>query len=521
MAIDAPNNQKADITISPQKIAAQTAVQTQVQINAPKVETTLENINIKVGQAIQAKVLEVLDAVTTKSGQTQFNVSLEIAGKTVLVKTNIQLQPGQLIEVRINEKGELILPKPASQEIDQLIKAISKVLPFQQPVGRVIAQLLNSLSLLGENNAQAKVLTEQLAQILPKAEHLKPSLKTSIPSPSPAPQTQTTDQQLSSLKLIKQAMERSGIFMENKLANLGKAASSPTASVLESAQMSKASIAALRVSTVQNTTTTASATTGATTSPGTTTISASTGTVSIPGTSSMPGLTTTNEIPDLKAAISQSISLLNSVNTTVGGKPLARPVAEADLNLLVNPFDFPSQLSSSSSSTSRIKEDLSVGDMLKLLAGALNRIQFNQLNSLYQSQSSSSDSPIIQTWQMEIPFINQQKEIDPIQVRIDQEDANNNKNSETEKKSKWKVTLAFDFDRLGPLVVQINLMPPQISSTIWAERKETLKLVNDETHNLRESLSNIGLKVDDISCRHGQPNLKKTRLDQQIVDIKA
>jgi len=516
MTIDAPNNQRSDVNISPQKLSGQT--QAQAQANLPKIETTLDNINVKVGQAIQAKVLEVLDAVTTKSGQTQFNVSLEMTGKNVLVKTGIQLQPGQLIEVRINEKGELILPKPATQEIDQLIKAISKVLPFQQPVGKVIAQLLNNLSLLGENNIQTKALAEQLAKVLPKAEHLKPSQGSSVPTPA---QTQQSDQAQNSLKLIKQAMERSGIFMENKLVSLGKAASTPA---LESAHISKAAITALRTLTTQSTTTqsattsTTSATTGATASPRTTAPPYSTGAAAIPATSST---TSTINIPDLKAAISQSIALLNSANTTTDGKPLARPVAEADLNLLVNPFDFPSQLSSNASSTRHSKEDLSVGDMLKLLAGALNRIQFNQLNSLYQSQSSGPDSPIIQTWQMELPFINQQKEIDPIQVRIDQEDANNNENSETEKKSKWKITLAFDFDRLGPLVVQINLMPPQISSTIWAERKETLKLVNNETHNLRESLSSIGLKVDDISCRHGQPNLKKTRLDQQIVDIKA
>ncbi len=491
MAIDAPNNQKADIKFTQQHASSQTKP---AQTSTPKIETTLENIKIKTGQAIQAKVLEVFNSEPAKPGQAQFNVSLELAGKTILVKTNIQLQPGQLIEVKINEKGELTLPKPAHQEIDQLIKALSKVLPFQQPVGKVVAQLLNNLSLLGGNTPQAKILTEQLAQALPNAANLKPAnmanTPTSASAASPPPiQTQQGAPTSNSLILIKQAMERSGVFMENKLANLGKTASLPPAPALQSVQTAKAPAAAQSLLTT-------------------------------PAASSIPGLTTTTEIPDLKATISQSITLLNNINTTVGGVQLTKPIAEADLNLLVNPFDFPSKLISSTALRSS-KEDLSVGDMLKLLAGALNRIQFNQLNSLYQSQSNSPDSPLVQTWQMEIPFINQQKEIDPIQVRIDQEDTNDNEASESEKKSKWKVTLAFDFDRLGPLVVQINLMPPQVSSTIWAERKETLKLVNDETHNLRESLTNIGLKVDDISCRHGQPNLKKTRLDQQIVDIKA
>ena len=506
MTIDAPNNQKADIKISPQTLSNQSKIgQTNALHNTPnnqaKVETTLDSINIKVGQAIQAKVLEVLDAVTTKSGQTQFNASLEIAGKNILVKTSIQLQPGQLIEVRINAKGELIIPKQASQQVDLLIKALSKVLPFQQPVGKVIAQLQNNLTLLGGNNTQAKVLAEQLANILPKADNLKPSTAASA-------QTQASDP---SLKVIKQAMERSGIFMESRLASLGKTAPPPSSSVTENVQVLKSTIEALRSLSKQNTST--STTSGITTT-------SSTSTATVPGALSTPGLATTTEVPDLKATISQSITLLNSLNATANENQLTKPVAEADLNLLVNPFDFPSQLVSSTA-TARSKDELSVGDMLKLLAGALNRIQFNQLNSLYQSQSNSPDSPLTQTWQMEIPFINQQKEIDPIQVRIDQEDTNDNESSESEKKSKWKVTLAFDFDRLGPLVVQINLMPPQVSSTIWAERKETLKLVNDETHNLRESLSNIGLKVDDISCRHGQPNLKKTRLDQSIVDIKA
>lgn len=512
MAIDPPSNQKinikTDIKTLPQVISGR--ADAQVQTHSPqKVETTLESINIKVGQAMQAKVLDVLDAVTTKSGQAQFNVSLEIAGKTVLVKTNIQLQPGQLIEIKVNDKGELILPKPVAQDINNLIKAISKALPFQQPVGKVIAQLLHNLPLLAKDNNEVKVLAEQIAQILPKSDNLKPSQAVNSASPVNEP-----------LKLIKQAMERSGVFMENTLASRGSTTGTSMASALANEQTSKALIAALNASISKNTTNSRVTAAGSDLAPPATGTHTTLALSNTTATQSMSPQTTT-EIPDLKAAISQSISLLNNMNTDANGKPLTRPLAEADLNLLVNPFDFPSQLNSAISSAVRNKEDLSVGDLLKLLAGALNRIQFNQLNSLYQSQSSSPDSPLIQTWQMEIPFINQQKEIDPIQLRVDQEDANKDEQSETEKKSKWKITLAFDFEGLGPLVVQINLMPPQISSTIWAEQKETLKMVNNEAKKLRESLTNIGLEVDSINCLHGQPNLKKTRLDQQIVDIKA
>ncbi len=500
MSIDAPNNSNVDTNLRTQKPPANT--EARAQTDTPKVASTLESINVKVGQAIQAKVVAVLEATSNKAGQNQFEITLAIDGKLLSVKSNIQLQPGQLIEVRVNEKGELILPRPETKDISQLIKAISRVLPFQQPIGKVVAQLLHNLPLLAQQNTQLTALVEQLIATLPKASDFKapgasiPLTASQLTQTSPA----ISDIQTSSFEKIKLAMEKSGIFMESRFA---AAAKSPPPLQTGTQTTPQPTTTSSLLSTHAETKIQVSSVTSTSTVPSS---------VSMSPSSAVP--------PDLKSTFSQSLDTLNSIHqSSTGIKSTFTP--QSDLNLLKNPFDFPVVLLAKMSSRNSKEQNLSTGDLLKNLAGALNRIQFNQLNSLYQSQSNSSDTTAIQTWQMEIPFINSQKDIDPIQIRIDQEDTSNNEADDSEKKSKWKLTLAFDFDNLGPMVVQVNLMPPSISSTIWASDKETLNLINNETKVLRDSLSKIGLTVDDITCMHGQPNIKKTRLSQQIVDTKA
>lgn len=499
MSIDAPNSNKADISIPSRNITTPSGTPTETNSgikSAPHPATSLDSINIKVGQAIQAKVIEVTNAVTNRATQNNFNVTLDIAGTKLLVKTNIQLQPGQLIEVRPNAKGELLLSPPTAKEIPPLIQAISRILPFQQPVGKTVASILQNLPLLEAQNPQLKTLTDKLIQLLPKANHFKPVV-TTAPDQA-APQTNFNNLGKSSLNnpvmQIRQAIENSGIFMENRLA--------ATAYTVPLATQPKSLSPLITSRLVENSPT-------------------STGTALSPGS---PGSMSANtSASDLKAVISQLINTLGTIyasgQTATGST--ANILAASDPTLLINPFNFPTVAGPIRGASSDQERNLSVGDLLKRLAGALNRIQFNQLNSLYQAQTSSSDTATIQTWHMEIPFLTAQNEVDPIQVRIDQETSKNNNSQEQENQSSWKLSLAFDLDNLGPLYIQVNLSPPNVSSTIWAEQQQTLKLINREANNFRESLTKLGLTVDDICCRQGQPNTRKARLEQQIVDIKA
>lgn len=508
MSIDARNNKADTIASQPKHNArsdtspSNSSTSAQLATGVGKPATSLESINIKVGQAIQAKVLEVLNVVSTRTSQNGFNVTLDIGGEKLSVKTNIALQPGQVIDLSVNAKGELILPRPTTTETTALISALSKVLPYQQPLGKVIAMLLQNLPAIGAENNQVKQLAEQLTALLPKSSSFT-SNSSSV--------SQQSGGAANTGQLVKQAMSQSGIFMESKLA-------------LASQQRSLASTS----TTGQSNSLMSNATHALTQAIKTVTSNPpvnSTSTASTAATVSLTATPMTSSAPtpaDLKSTMSQLIDSLNAIyaakHSATGQAP--RFIAESDPALLVNPFNFPSALAGTKLSHSSDR-DLTVGDLLKRLAGALNRIQFQQLNSLYQAQSASTDTTTIQTWQMELPFLSSQNQIDSIQLRIDEEKQKGDDNEDAEKASKWKLALTFDLEDLGPIFIQVNLTPPTISSTIWAENQTTLKLINQEAHNLRESFSELGLTVEDITCRQGQPNMKKTRLDQQIVDIKA
>lgn len=503
MSIDAPNN-KSDTVASQRKPAVQpdklssTYSSGQAATVPNKPATSLESINIKVGQAVQAKVVEVLNAVSTRSNQNNFNVTLDIGGEKLSTKTSIALQPGQVIDLKVNSKGELLLPKPTQSDTSALITALSKVLPYQQPLGKVIASLLHNLPAIAAENSQVKLLSEQLTALLPKAENFSSLTNNS---------TQRSEGQSTPGQLVKQAMSQSGIFMESRLAYASQQNFlSPAGSDSQNNSLMTSATTALAQAIKSATSLTSNV--SPTTTAEITTANAS--------------LTAAAAPPDLKSTVSQLIDSLNSVyaakHSATGHPP--RFMAESDPALLVHPFNFPATLSSALA-TNKSDREVSVGDLLKRLAGALNRIQFQQLNSLYQAQTASTETTTIQTWQMELPFLSSQNQIDSVQLRIDEEKAKDDNNDESGKRSKWKLALTFDLEELGPIFIQVNLTPPTISSTIWAEKQATLRLINQETHNLSASFAELGLTVEEITCRQGQPNMKKTRLDQQIVDIKA
>ena len=98
MSID-PRNSKSDAPTSQRTSVSKAASQsttpssnqpdnTQKAVSSDKSNaTTLESINVKVGQAIKAKVSEVLNVVSTRSGQSNFKVTLDIGGQKLSVKT--------------------------------------------------------------------------------------------------------------------------------------------------------------------------------------------------------------------------------------------------------------------------------------------------------------------------------------------------------------------------------------------------------------------------------------------------
>ena len=236
-----------------------------------------------------------------------------------------------------------------------------------------------------------------------------------------------------------------------------------------------------------------------------------------------------NALNDLKGLLLSITAALKTDSTTQ--KNTAYVEALAQLDLLKNPFNFPhfanaaASLASASKSAESLLADqqFTTGQLLKLIAGMLNRIQFNQLNSLYQSHTNTNDSNNLQSWFFELPVSNPNHQLSTFEVRIDKED-NAHKQEEDDDSAQevqWKLALAFTFEELGTIYVQVTLTPPVVSSTIWADNPSTLALINREKPHFQSKLAELGLQVDEISCRSGQPKQDKTRLNRSLVDIKA
>jgi hypothetical protein len=155
---------------------------------------------------------------------------------------------------------------------------------------------------------------------------------------------------------------------------------------------------------------------------------------------------------------------------------------------------------------------------LKLAAAAISRLQTHQLSSLTQSQVGP-DGNLLTTWQVEIPMRNQH-DVSPLQVKLQREDARDEK--QEKKETLWKIELAFDIDPLGPMQVQAQLAQERLSSQLWAERESTAKLINSELGTLRQRLNDAGVNVSELVCNRGiPPQGPRTTLEQRWVDETA
>lgn len=230
---------------------------------------------------------------------------------------------------------------------------------------------------------------------------------------------------------------------------------------------------------------------------------------------------------DLKATLMTLVSTFSD-----SARPSAARFVDGLIQpeLLRSPFQFPHPGESMTASPNLAKaeailsgQELSTGQVLKLLAGMLNRLQFNQLNSLYQSQTQTGDSNQSQSLFIELPINNPHSSSDVLQLRIDrhERDEPGQKQGKKDTRREWKISLSFDLEGLGKLYVQANLSPPNISTRIWSEQKETLALIQKEQQQFRERLSQLGLEVEELQCYPGRPKTDETQIEQGLVDTRA
>jgi hypothetical protein len=133
-------------------------------------------------------------------------------------------------------------------------------------------------------------------------------------------------------------------------------------------------------------------------------------------------------------------------------------------------------------------------ELIAQVEGGLARVVLNQLASLPQ------DEPAQQLWQLDIP-VRQPNGEETVRLQIERESAANPREEAGER---WKVTIDFDIDPIGPVRARLTLTGEEISSRFTAQLAATAERIEGSMHLLESALLRAGFKVVNLSATHGE-----------------
>jgi flagellar hook-length control protein FliK len=178
-----------------------------------------------------------------------------------------------------------------------------------------------------------------------------------------------------------------------------------------------------------------------------------------------------------------------------GSMPVPQPALQGKLALLARVAEFRT-------------------DLLQQIEAALARIQLHQLAALPREGERG-----LLEWLLEVP-IRRGDDIDLWSMRIFAEHRQQQHEVRRQVPS-WSVQLAFDLPGLGPIQAQVQLAGEQVSTRFWAEQQDTLPLLREHMHELRQALSDAGLDVDQLECQPGPRPAVKSTGSQALIREKA
>ncbi|MCQ3000910.1 flagellar hook-length control protein FliK [Pseudomonas syringae] len=461
------------LSISQASPNALTMTLQQVNTALNNLQTSIDTEQLPQGTLLQARVLTtqvVADAVNQLTGLgtaqpgTQSTappalyksivilLNTALAGTSLSIESPQPLRPGSLLSAQVQGSQSLnFVPLPSN--LDQL--AVTQQLTTQQNRQGSLDVLINALR------------------------SLQPPVPASSASPAPSTPLQASIQQLladlpdmeqmSNPRVVAQAINASGLFMEAKLLSGMNPMAMPDM---------KANLMQL-ISQL------------------------------------LPGLPANTSYDAAAASNMLARTMPGVLRSALGTMGLVAPPP------LPVHFPLPSRAIKSGK-----EDDLEI--LLKLAAAAVSRVQSHQLGSLEQTRTNA-DGTQVTAWQLEIPMRNGQ-DIVPMQVKIQREDMpekdSNQEKDDSEPKDVreklWKIDLAFDLTPLGALQVQAQLLRGKLSSQLWAERADSAALISNELGYLRERLIASGLEVGELACSQGVPHQgPRTTLQQRWIDENA
>lgn len=414
------------------------------------------------------------------------------SGVNLSLTSDKPLAPGSLLTAQVGTQGELRVPDPGRQVLQQMLSQGLRETLQRQGSAEPLLNRLQQLAAAGMAQSAKATPTGATLPAGAASEKLAAQVQNAVRQ---VLQQVATPAQLMTAKGVEQAVQRSGLFLEPNLTQL--------ADLLKGGQNGQAP---------------AGARGDAGTPAGNTALpqpalakllSALAALPVTPGAPPLPGA-------DLKAAL---INLLVNVQQQLPPtalKALALPPGPWAQGMGPPPggpppvgFPLPPR------AMQALAETPDLGSLLRLTAALLSRIQHHQLQSLGQSQTFA-DGSTQTTWQLEIPLRDGQQ-FNHVQVRIQRDDESATKKG-TEQTPFWEVRLAFTLDHLGSLQAIAKLYKGRVNTQFWAEQPGTLSLLNDELTLLRDRLLAKGLDVGDLSCHHGTPPQPNQALQQCWID---
>lgn len=466
----------------------------------------LKNQNFTTNQQLSAEVVKRLD-----NGQHLLKVQDQ------LISTHLDkaLKPGQKLQIEILRLADPATVKIVTREPDKfnLAKTLRTLLPQQKP----LTPLFQTIS---------RVLSENT---------VKPSLPAALLNMLKHIQAQTIDSsQLKNSAILKQAMQNSGLFFDNRIA---AGNSQSLGNFLENDL--KANLLRLKALLVKlNQSQPAPGSNNSTSRA--TTYSPATQLPPIPGKENGLGLQQYRLAAQAAdSSNTKSAAPLNSLNEQLKISELLKTTnqsnetkSNASLNLIrqlesqlkqldalppLRQFFPQAQAAEMISAKHFDSTDNLLRFLLRQVDGVLARMQITQLGSVPQENDSKTP------WLFEIP-IRRQDETTVFQLRVEYEEQPEHKDKEQtdEQPKQWSVQLAFELAGLGAVHVKLSLQAEQVSSQFWLQEAATLGLFEQHLPHLKTRFEALGFDIGNLSCCAGLPhNLADSESDNDYLDEQA
>jgi len=450
-------------------------------LDAVKVSIPLHKL--QTGQSLQAKVIEQLPNKT--------DVILRLGNQLVQVKSDIPVTVGQIIKVLVERTAsELILKAPPPNQqtsitntsLRQLLPKQSPVNEFQQPLIQVFTRITKQT--ITTASSVSPELPSQLLQI----KRLTRNILQSLPS----------QKNIITTEGFKKALQNSGVFFEAKLQQaLADRKTTSNNPINNPKNLFKASLS--QAQTTQNTSTT---------------------TLSPKSQQPLVMIST-----DLKANLIKLVHLLKawpkasqftsqptSTQQTPPQLPLPKPAAPSQTF-----SSAASQTTAHPQSSAQLAAqalDSQIRELMSKADGAISKLSLNQLAS-----SNAEGNTTRQTWQVEIPFLNQHAS-QSVFLKIEQEEPSDKPSKKPDKQ--WTISLEMRPPKLGLIKNKLTLNKQQISSSFWAESPKTRELIHQHLSVFKDQLFRANLNPERIQVRSGPgPTIQEIKPNTSILSEKA